>query len=62
MLCTVLKKRDITINESNRFNTFDKITDKFGFGMPGDDTLLNGEWKIFLVKDIHNIKASSCLH
>tara|TARA_B100001057_G_C22537288_1_gene828154 strand:+ start:394 stop:723 length:330 start_codon:yes stop_codon:yes gene_type:complete len=58
----VLKKKDIVINESNTFNNFDKIIDKFGFGIPGDDTLLKGELRILLVKEIHKITASSCFH
>ncbi len=58
----MLKKKDIVINESNTFNSFDKIIDKFGFGIPGDDTLLKGELRILLVKEIHNITASSCFH
>ena len=58
----MLKKKDIVINESNTFNNFDKIIDKFGFGIPGDDTLLKGELRILLVKEIHNITASSCFH
>tara|TARA_X000000368_G_C23032912_1_gene713377 strand:- start:1487 stop:1882 length:396 start_codon:yes stop_codon:yes gene_type:complete len=58
----VLKKKDIVINESNTFNNFDKIIDKFGFGIPGDETLLKGELRILLVKEIQSITASSCFH
>ena len=58
----MLKKKDIVINESNTFNNFDKIIDKFGFGIPGDETLLKGELRILLVKEIQSITASSCFH
>lgn len=59
---TELKNIEVVTKESNKINTFDKIIDKFGFGIPGDDTLLKGELRILLVKEIQSITASSCFH
>ena len=59
---TELKNIEVVTKESNKINTFEKRIDKFGFGIPGDDTLLKGELRILLVKEIHKITASSCFH
>ena len=59
---TELKSIEVVTKESNKINTFEKRIDKFGFGIPGDDTLLKGELRILLVKEIHKITASSCFH
>ena len=58
----MLKINEVITNESNKMKNFDKRIDKFGFGTPGEDTLLNGDAKIFFVREIHNITASSCFH
>lgn len=59
---TELKNIDIVTKESNKINTFEKRIDRFGLGIPGEDTLLKGELRMLLVKEIHKIRASSCLH
>ena len=58
----MLNTIDIVSNEIKIFKNFEIKIDRFGFGIPGEDTLLKGELKKFLVNPIHNITPSSCDH